>query len=154
MPPPLREVGAFATVSALMIVAGGLVAAVNSASPFDHGSWLAAYAVLVGGVSQLALGAGPLVLPAPRRSVRLRRSQLGLWNAGTVAVAVGVFVDSDAVVLAGSGLVLAALGCFAVGGGRGRPGAHRFVAIYRSVVGALPISVLVGSVLAGAAPGS
>ena len=40
---------AFAAVAGAMIVAGGLIAAINSATPFAHGSWLAAYLVLVGG---------------------------------------------------------------------------------------------------------
>lgn len=41
---------AFTAVARTMIVAGGVVAAINSAAPFAHGSWLAAYLVLVGGV--------------------------------------------------------------------------------------------------------
>jgi hypothetical protein len=137
-----------------MIVAGGLVAAVNSAAPFTHGSWLAAYLVLVGGVSQLALWGGRLYLPAPDRSVRLGRAQLALWNAGTAAVAAGVLADLAALVLAGSALVLAALGCFALGGGRGRPGARWGLVLYRLAIGALAISVLIGAVLAEAAPGT
>ncbi|HVW16964.1 MAG TPA: hypothetical protein VHB30_01835, partial [Solirubrobacteraceae bacterium] len=115
-------------MAAAMIVAGGLVAAVDSAVPFGHGSWLAAYLVLVGGVAQLVLGAGRLALPAPRRSAALGRAQLVLWNAGIAAVAVGVFVGRAAPVLAGSAIVLAALGCFALGGGPGRPGARGRVA--------------------------
>jgi hypothetical protein len=150
----VREVPAFATVAALMIVAGGLVAAVNSAAPFEHGSWLAAYLVLVGGVSQAVLCGGRLALPAPRRSVRLEYTQLGLWNAGTAAVAVGVFTDVAAVVLVGSVIVLAALGCFALGGGPARPGAEGRVILYRLVVVGLAISVVVGSALADAAPGA
>jgi hypothetical protein len=152
VPAELRDLQAFAAVAAVMIVAGGLVAAVNSAAPFAHGSWLAAYLVLVGGASQMALGGGHLVLPAPDRSVRLRHAQLGLWNAGTAAVAVGVFTDVGAVVLLGSAGVLAALGCFALGGGRGRPGACWRVLLYRLVIGVLAVSVVVGSVLADAAP--
>ena len=150
----LGDVHAFAAVAGIMIVAGGLVAAVNSAAPFAHGSWLAAYLVLVGGVSQLVLGGGPLVLPAPKRSVRLGYAQLGLWNAGTATVAVGVFTDLGAIVLVGSAIALTALGCFARGGGRGRPGARGRVILYRFLIGALAISVVVGSVLADAAPGT
>jgi hypothetical protein len=152
VPAELRDLRAFAAVAAVMIVAGGLVAAVNSAAPFAHGSWLGAYLVLVGGASQLALGGGRLVLPAPDRSMRLRHAQLALWNAGTVAVAVGVFTDVDAVVLLGSAVVLAALGCFALGGGPGRPGARWPVIVYRLAIGVLAVSVVVGSVLADAAP--
>ena len=149
----LVDVHAFAAVAGMMIVAGGLVAAVNSAAPFAHGSWLAAYLVLVAGVSQLVLGLGRLVLPAPKRSVRLAHAQLGLWNAGTATVAVGVFTDLGAIVLVGSAIALTALGCFARGGGRGRPGARGRVILYRFLIGALAIGVVVGSVLADAAPG-
>jgi hypothetical protein len=51
-----RYARAFFVVAGALVVVGGIVAAVNSASPFPHGSWLAAYLVLVGGASQVALG--------------------------------------------------------------------------------------------------
>jgi hypothetical protein len=85
----------FAALGAVMIVVGGLVAAINSAAPFDHGSWLAAYLVLVAGVSQIALGLGHLLLPVRPPSARLLRVQLACWNAGTLVVAgVGGLVDA------------------------------------------------------------
>jgi hypothetical protein len=55
-----RSTVRFLASASVLIVAGGAVAAVNSAAPFGHGSWLAAYLVLVGGVSQVVLGAGRL----------------------------------------------------------------------------------------------
>ena len=148
------ETLAFAGVAGVLIIAGGLVAAINSATPFAHGSWLAAYLVLVGGVAQLVLGAAPLALPAPLRSMWLRRAQLVLWNAGIATVAVGVFTDLSAVVVAGSVVVLAALAAFAYGGGRGRSRADARVTLYRLAILLLAVSVGIGSVLAGAAPGT
>ena len=145
---------AFACVAGALIVAGGLVAAINSATPFAHGSWLAAYLVLVGGVAQLVLGAACLALPAAVRSTRLRRAQLVLWNAGISTVAVGVFTDVPVVVVAGSVVVLAALAAFAYGGGPTRPHARGSVLLYRLVILVLAVSVAIGSVLAGAAPGT
>ena len=145
---------AFVGVAGVLIVAGGLVAAVNSAAPFDHGSWLAAYLVLVGGVAQLVLSAGGLALPAPVCSTWLRRAQLALWNVGIAIVAVGVFTDLPDVVVAGSVVVLGALAAFAYGAGPTRPQAAGRVTLYRLVVIVLAISVVIGSVLAGAAPGS
>lgn len=136
-----------------MLVAGGLVAAIDSAAPFGHGSWLAAYLVLVGGVSQLLLGLGCLFLPASAPSPALRRAQIALWNAGNLAVAGGVLSSTAALVTAGSVALLAALGCFAFGAGLGRRGARGRVVLYHGVVVALAASVLVGSALAGAAPG-
>lgn len=151
---PDAELIASAGVAGSLIIAGGLVAAVNSASPFAHGSWLAAYLVLVGGVAQLALFGGPLLFPAPLSSRTLARAQLGLWNAGTAIVAVGVFADANAVVSLGSLLVLAALGCFARGAGPARePGAGRVIA-YRLVIAVLAVSVAVGIVLSAVSPGS
>lgn len=142
------DVPAFVVVAGMLIVAGGLVAAVNSPAPFEHGSWLAAYLVLVGGVSQLLLGAGQVLLGASGRSARLARVQLWSWNVGTTAVAVGVLSELEAVVLAGSAVVLVALGAFAAGGGRSGP--RVWVRVYRFAIGALAISVLVGCVLATA----
>jgi hypothetical protein len=45
--------GGFLAFAGALIAAGGAGAAVNSAAPFGHGSWLAAYLVFVGGVSQI-----------------------------------------------------------------------------------------------------
>jgi hypothetical protein len=42
-----------------------------------HGSWLAAYLVLVGGVAQLLLGVGSLALPAPTDFTVLMRARTG-----------------------------------------------------------------------------
>lgn len=147
------ESAGFATLAGALIVAGGLVAAVNSPAPFAHGSWLAAYLVLVGGVSQLLLGLSCLVLSTPCPSVRLRRAQLTLWNTGSLAVMTGVLVGATALVMIGSAALLVALACFAVGAGLGRRGARRGVIAYHAVIAALAVSVIVGSALAGVAPG-
>lgn len=145
---------AFAAVAGVMIVAGGLMAAINSAAPFTHGSWLAAYLVLVAGVAQLLLGLGCLGLPLPRLSARLRRAQLGLWNLGNLVVVVGVLGDSVAVVAVGSAIVLGALGVFAIGGGPSCRFERGRVIAYRLVILGLAGSVVIGAVLAGSSPGN
>ena len=145
---------AFAAVAGAMIVAGGLIAAINSAAPFAHGSWLAAYLVLVGGVAQLLLGVGCLGLPLPRLSSRLRRAQLGLWNVGNVVVVGGVLGEVVGVVVAGSVMVLGALAGFAVGGGPSRREGRGCVLLYRIVILGLAGSVVIGAVLAHASPQS
>jgi hypothetical protein len=144
----------FAAVAGVMTVAGGLVAAINSAAPFAHGSWLAAYLVLVGGVAQLLLGVGCLGLPAPRLSPLLRGAQLGLWNLGNAAVAAGVLADAFVLVVVGSVMVLGALAGFAVGGGPIYPGSRGRVILYRIVILGLAGSVVIGGVLADASAGS
>jgi hypothetical protein len=151
---PDRELIAPVGIAGSLIVAGGLVAAVNSASPFAHGSWLAAYLVLVGGVAQLALSAAPLLFPAPASSRTLARAQLWLWNVGTAIVAVGVFTEANVIVVVGSVLVLAALGCFARGAGPAREPGRGLVLAYRLVIAILGVSVVIGIALAGGSPGS
>lgn len=143
----------FVALGGSLIVAGGLVAAVNSAVPFADGSWLAAYLVLVGGVSQIVLGLGCRILPAPLPSVRLRRAQITCWNAGNLAVVGGVLAGATALVMAGSVALLVALGCFAVGARSAWPGARGRVMAYDAFTVMLAVSVIVGGALAGATPG-
>ncbi|MGH3261909.1 MAG: hypothetical protein ACRDNS_07945 [Trebonia sp.] len=137
----------FVAVAGACIVAGGVVAAVNGEAAFARGSWLAAYLVLVGGVAQLLLGVGCLALPEPVGSARLRRAQLGLWNAGIGIVAGGVLADALAVVLVGSAVVVVALGCFALGGGPISPGRRTLVLAYRALIIMLMVGVVVGGAL-------
>jgi hypothetical protein len=91
------------------VIAGGLVAAVNSAAPFAHGSWLAAYLVLVAGVAQITLGVAAAALAPADRSARLAPAQLLLWNVGSLAVPAGVLVTQRVLVALGSIALLAAL---------------------------------------------
>jgi hypothetical protein len=144
---------AFAATSGALIVAGGLVAAINSATPFAHGSWVAAYLVLVGGVAQMFLGVWCLGLPEPKLAARLRGAELGLWNVGNAIVVGGVLTESASVVVVGSAMLLGALAGFALGGGpirRDQPGR---VIIYRIVILGLAGSVVIGAVLAHSSPG-
>jgi|GEM_PF-728902 len=148
-PATVAGTAAFATVGAAMVVAGGIVAAINSPAPFVHGSWLAAYLVLIAGVAQIGLGAGRAALPLVARGPRAARAELWLWNAGNAGVVAGVFLDAPAVVVAGSVALLAALASFAAGTrGAGSPG----VAVYRLAIVVLTTSVFIGCALAGAAP--
>lgn len=147
-----RSLLAYLFCAATLITAGGIVAAVNSASPFGHGSWLAAYLVLVGGVSQVLLAGGRLALVRSRRS--LSRARLVLWNFGSLGVPAGVLADRTGLVTAGSVALLCSLALFARGTWqKGSGGRGRFLA-YLTVVAALASSVFVGSALAGAAPGA
>jgi hypothetical protein len=133
----------------LLIVAGGLVAAVNSAAPFGHGSWLAAYLVLVGGVAQALLAIGRDRLPGARPATHRRRVELLLWNGGTLIVAAGVLVDAPALVALGSGALLVALAGF--GAATAARGARPWRLAYHGLILALAVSVVVGCALAFAA---
>ena len=135
-----------------LIVAGGLVAAVDAARPFAHGSWLAAYLVLVGGVAQIGLGAGRLALPAPPPPARSWRLQSICWNTGNAAVAGGVLAGSLTVVVVGSVPLLVALGGFAGGARAAWPLARVHTLAYEAFVLMLAVSVVIGCVLADATP--
>ena len=148
-----RSTAGFLASAGVLIVAGGAVAAVNSAAPFGHGSWLAAYLVLVGGVSQILLSTGQVALGSPRLTRVVSPAQLVLWNLGSLAVPAGVLADWALLVTAGSVVLLAALALFAVGVGGTRPDARGRSILYLAIVVGLTVSVVVGSALADAAPG-
>ncbi|MGH8918722.1 MAG: hypothetical protein ACRDZY_11725 [Acidimicrobiales bacterium] len=147
----MADPGAFVGLGTLCVIAGGLVAAANGLAPSAHGSWAAAYLVLVAGVAQVALGAGQRFLGAqslaPWASVG---GELGSWNLGNAAVITGTLLGLQTLTYAGSGLLVVALGLFALTTRHSRPPRPWFLAAYRAVVAALAISVPVGVVLAGA----
>jgi hypothetical protein len=149
-----RSTCTFLGSAGVFIVAGGSVAAVNSAAPFGHGSWLAAYLVLVGGASQVMLAAGRPALHAPRPSPALLRTQLVLWNLGSVAVPTGVLADGSALVTVGSVALLWALALFATGASGARREVRGRALAYLAIVVGLAVSVVVGSALADAIPGA
>lgn len=136
-----------------MVVAGGLVAAVNSAAPFERGSWLAAYLVLVGGVAQIALAAGRAAFQDPARfSSSGGSALLLLWNLGSLAVPAGVLAGAAALVTVGSAALLAALAGFAAAGRSAPRSRRRVLAAYRVLILGLAVSVAIGMALAEAPP--
>jgi hypothetical protein len=149
------------TVSAVaFLLAAAALAVVRSVEPFDHGWWLVSYLALVGGVSQLLLGAGRLMLAGTRASASRRRrtswSELVLWNVGTPLVPVGVLTDTPEVVAAGSVVLLVALVLFAASRTPAAAGPARdqrsYLWAYRGLVAFLAGSVVVGAGLAEALP--
>jgi hypothetical protein len=149
-----RSTSAFLASAGVLIVAGGSVAAVNSAAPFGHGSWLAAYLVLVGGVSQIILAAGRLALRTPRPTPASVRAQLVLWNLGSLAVPAGVLADAPPLVTVGSVALLWALALFATGARGVRREVRGRALGYLAIIVSLAVSIVVGSALADAIPGA
>lgn len=127
------------------IVAGGLVAAVTSPLGLAHGSWLAAYLVLVGGVGQVAMGAVHLVPPAPARPA-LGWAQVAAWNVGNAWVIAGTLVAVPALVDVGGLSCVAALGIALLHARSLRRSVLAWA--YRAVLVVLLVSVPVGLVLA------
>ena len=139
---------AFGAVALLCVVAGGLVAAVTGPLHLEHGSWAAAYLVLVGGVAQGVLGISQYFL-APRRFSGWRVvAELVAWNAATALVIGGTLVANPWVVDAGGVLLVAALALMfeAVRGPRTRY--TWALRVYRALVAVVAVSIPVGLVLA------
>lgn len=89
---------AMLTIGAVGVVAGGLVAAVSAPLDLAHGSWLAAYLVLVGGVGQCAMGAARLLAPPPLDATSLGWVQVAGWNIGNALVITGTLITLPLVV--------------------------------------------------------
>jgi len=105
----------FGECVSLWLAMAVLAAAARAIAPFDHGIWLVAYLFLVGFLAQYLLARGQHLLVAagrPGADASPIRAQATLWNAGVVAVPVGVFVDARFVVVVGSVALLAALAAF------------------------------------------
>lgn len=138
------------------VVIGGLVAAVTEPLDLAHGSWLAAYLVLVGGVTQCAMGQariqGPEVI-APRGSW----AQIGCWNVGNALVIGGTLTGEPLAVDFGSALLVIAL---AIAFRAARPGAGSATSsaagglsalvghVHRTLLLVLAVSIPIGMALA------
>ncbi len=107
----------FFTAALIMLVASAAAAITYAFTDDARLHWLALHLALLGGVSQLILGAGQFFVCAflattpPGR--RLVAAQLAAWNSGTVLVAVGVITTTTPVVDAGAVLLASGLVAFA-----------------------------------------
>lgn len=101
---------ALVVTGACFVLLGGLVAAVTGPFDFEDGSWLAAYLVLVCGVSQYAMGRiRSLQNHGSSSSPSLAWWQFGTWNIGNAAVISGTLQIGTVMVIAGSVLLVFAL---------------------------------------------
>lgn len=136
----------FLVIGGACIVVGGLVSAVTGPLALSHGSWLAAYLVLVAGCAQIALGALQQRLAVRGPSPRLRGAQLVLFNFGNAAVIIGTLLTAPFIVDAGGLLLVAALASFLIALRGSRSSA--VVWVFRALVIALLVSIPIGLVLA------
>lgn len=144
-------------VGSLCVIAGGLVAAVTGPLTLAHGSWAAAYLVLVAGVAQIALAAGQGMLAGQARHPvghRLLLVELAGWNLGNAAVIAGTLWSATWLVNLGGAMLVVALGALLVatrgGPGRADVARGRQVALLavRALVALLLVSIPVGLWLA------
>lgn len=135
------------------VVLGGVIAAVTGPLDLEHGSWLAAYLVLVGGVTQYAMGEARARQPGRTQRVAWGRAQFGGWNLGSALVIAGTLVGDARLVDVGSVLLVAVL---ALAGHASRRAAHTtgprakmtlFDGAYRALLIVLAVSIPVGMVL-------
>jgi hypothetical protein len=134
------------------IIGGGLVSAVTGPLSWEHGSWAAAYLVLVLGVAQLVFGVGQawLAREVPGR-LTIGWELLG-WNVGSALVIAGSVLERPVVVDVGGVLLVVALALFAVAVRSGRPpevvGSVWFRRVYLLLVLVILVSIPIGLVLA------
>lgn len=130
------------------IIVGGLLAAVTHPLGWQaHGSWAAAYLVLVVGVAQLGLGVGQAWLSERLPGRRHVAGELTGWNLGSALVILGTLLARTWVVDVGGALLVVALALFvlAVRGWAGTPTWAWWA--YRLLTLVVLVSVPVGLVL-------
>lgn len=128
------------------VFVGGIIAALTSPLGITKGSWLAAYLVLVAGLSQLLLSHQQQLLLTPPRPARWLWTQLLSWMVGNALVIAGSLNGLPLLVgIGGAGLLLALL--IALAHTTEAPIAWRAWAL-RLFYGAVIISVPIGITLA------
>ena len=143
-----RSASAFVYVGVASVVVGGLVAAATRPTGLEHGSWLAAYLVLVSGVAQIGLGAGQAWLARTPPSRGTTGWELLLWNGGDVAVVAGTLAAAPPAVDVGGLALLAALVLFLAGVRRART-ADGLLLVYRLLTLVVAVGIPIGLVLSG-----
>lgn len=142
----------FLALGTACIVAGGLVAAAVAMAPSQLGSWAAAYLVLVGGVAQVALGAGRALLASRPPGRRAVAAELAGWNAGNGAVLAGTLLGITWLADVGGVLLIAAL-VLALAGVRGAARRPAWpLHLYRALITLVVVSIPVGLVIAAVQP--
>lgn len=143
-----RDVLAFRALAGIWIITGGLVAAVTGPLGLEHGSWSAAFQVLVGGVLQAGLGIAQHALAGPRVSRRTLLAEILTWNLGCLAVIGGTVLAVPLLVDLGGLLLVATMVLMMRAVGRGAKGPVWALWTYRAVLLLTMVSIPIGLVLA------
>ncbi|MGZ4716615.1 MAG: hypothetical protein ACXWCB_07925 [Acidimicrobiales bacterium] len=144
----LRGARPFLLIGSLCTIAGGLVAAVTRPTGFVLGSWTAAFLVLVGGVAQIALGAGQAWLaeqPPPARRVRV---EVVCWNTGVAATLVGTLAATPIITTVAGLALVPALALFIATTKAPSSVRRSGRVIYRALAGIVLVSIPIGLGLA------
>ena len=145
----------FVGAASVALTAAVAAAAARAIEPFAHGIWLTAYLFLVGFLAQLLLGRGQAMVaaasPADGRPPPIR-AQAILWNAGVVAVPLGVLLGARVFVVLGSLAMLASLAMFWQQRRPRHAGSGVLEIGYVALIVFMGASVLVGTALAWDTP--
>jgi hypothetical protein len=148
----------FAGGASLSLVAALVAAAGRAIEPFEHGIWLVAYLLLVGFLAQLLLGLGQarMLAGVSGEDAPPVGAQAAFWNAGVVAVPLGVLVGTRLLVVLGSVALLTALAAFWRASRRRRSeavaGSGGVGVAYVALIVIMAVSVFVGTALAWDTP--
>jgi hypothetical protein len=138
----------FVLIGSTLTIAGGLVAAVSRPTGFAHGSWLAAYLVLVGGVAQIGLGAGQAWLAEKPPSRSATMVELTTWNVGIVAVIIGTLLGTPVVTTLGAAASVGSIAIFLARSRYTRLEHPRLCVLYRGISVIVLVSSPIGIALA------
>lgn len=144
----LRDDLPFRALAGIWIITGGLVAAVTGPLGLEHGSWSAAFQVLVGGVLQAGLGIAQHALAGPRTSRGTLLAEALTWNLGCLAVIGGTVLTAPLLVDVGGLLLVATMALMIRAVGRGAQGPAWALWTYRAVLLLTMVSIPIGLVLA------
>jgi hypothetical protein len=139
----------FAGCASLWLAAALIAAVARAIEPFAHGIWLVAYLFLVGFLAQVLLARGQATVLAAAPSDAGDPpigAQVALWNAGVVAVPLGVLVEARVFVVVGSVALLSALAAFWRAASRGAGVGYLTLMVFMAA------SVLIGTALAWDTP--
>lgn len=137
----------FLGIGVAAIIAGGIVAAATHPAGWEHGSWAAAFLVLVGGVGQIGLALGQSLLAAFEPTKQRRMLQAVAYDAGAALVIGGTLTTSPLVVTLGSVAMLVALVAFALTPQRPDRAGSWAGRAFRLLLVVLIVSVPIGIVL-------
>lgn len=155
-PRPSDQLAAFFLAGIAFLLAGAVSGIAWAVTGDDHLHWLALHLALLGGVSQLVLGAGQFFtcafLATAPPSRRFAAAEIATWCAGTVLVGIGVPTGRSSLVDVGAALIAAGLVLFAVAlrtmQRRSLQQARWAVRWYQACAAFLGIGALVGVALA------
>lgn len=145
---PARTDLPFHLLALAWVITGGLTAAVTGPLGLEHGSWSAAFQVLVGGVMQGMLGVAQHRLAPRPPSQSMLLAQLLTWNLGSLAVIGGTVAAAPLLVDAGGAMLVVTMVLMLRTVGRTARGPRWLLWLFRAGLVLTALSIPVGLVLA------